>query len=117
VNVRIDMGVAIASGLGFVLGSATVAGLYAFYPPTRNQAWPIPTLALGSIVLIGALYMAAARLEIVRAGDWLVLGYTAALVLAASLVVTEQLVEMIRARVPENDGIRSVTAACVRCVG
>ena len=114
---RVEPVVALASALGFAIGSATVAGLYAFYPPSRDHVWPIPTVVIGSAVSIAMLYATAARLDVVRAGDWLVLGYTAALVLAATLVVSGQLLGMIQDHVPENDGVKSVTAWCVQCFG
>src|SRR2546425_8198462 len=101
---RVDISVALAATLGFVVGGLTVAGTYALYPLAKGDVWRVPTLAVGSVLVVLLLYLTSARFGALRAGDWLVLGYAGALVLAASGVVTREVVGTLRAHVPENLG-------------
>src|SRR2546427_5981085 len=78
----------LSATFGFLVGGLTVAGVFELYPPAKGDLWPIPTLAVASVVVVLLLYVATARLGVLRVGDWLVLGYAGALVLAASPVVT-----------------------------
>ncbi len=114
---RTDMSVALAATLGFVVGGLTVAGTYAFYPLAKGDVWRVPTLAVGSVLVVLFLYLTSARFGALHAGDWLVLGYAGALVLAASVVVTREVVETLRAHVPENLGVKTSAAPSVEGQG
>src|SRR5205814_1492411 len=73
----------------FIVGGLTAAAVYACYPPVHGRA-PIIATGVGSVVLIGALYLVVARLARLRAADWLVVGYAVALVgVAAFLIAVE----------------------------
>jgi len=50
-------------------------------------------------------------------GDWLVLGYAGALVLAASVVMTREVVGTLRAHVPENLGVKTSLVPSVQWRG
>lgn len=114
---RFDVSLVAAAGLGFLVGGLTVAGVYRLYPPAKGDVWPIPTLAGVSIVSMLAFYLLSARLGVLRIGDWFVLGYAGALVLAASLVVTREVAETLRSHVPENLGVKTSKAPSVQWRG
>ena len=109
---RIDGGLIVAGCVGLCLGAASAAWLWTLYPPTRNHVWPIATVSAASIVTVLVLYMVAARLDIRRAGDWLVLGYGVALVLAAGLVVAIQIFGVLRDHLPQNVGVKTTARSC-----
>jgi len=111
---RLDAGLALSSTVGFLLGGVSATAAYALYPPSRENPWPIPTVAAVSVLSMLALYAAAARLGVVRVGDWFVVGYTLALVLAACVVVTREVVEAVRIRVPEAIGVKTVAVGVRR---
>jgi hypothetical protein len=94
----------IATLLGSAVGLATAIGLYALYPPGRAATWPIPALAVGSLLLLGVLYALSARSMGLRAGDWLVIGYLAVLVVGSALVVGGEAFEVWRLLVASNLG-------------
>src|SRR5438874_681817 len=52
---------AATSAVGFIVGGLTAAAVYACYPPVHGRA-PIIATGVGSVVLIGALYLVVARL-------------------------------------------------------
>jgi hypothetical protein len=110
---RIDGGLIVAGCIGLCLGLASAAWLSTLYPPTRGHVWPIATVSTGSIVIVLVLYAVAARLDIRRAGDWLVLGYGVALVLAAGLVVAIQIFGVLRDHLPQNVGVKTSARSCV----
>jgi len=107
----------VSATFGFLAGGLTVAGVYELYPPARGDVWPIPTLAVGSLVVVLVFYVITARLGVLRVGDWLVLGYAGALILAASLIVTREVVETLRAHVPENLGVKTSLGPSVQWRG
>jgi hypothetical protein len=114
---RIEAGLVAAAGFGFLVGGLTVVGVYRLYPPAKGDVWPIPTLAGVSIMAILVLYLASLRLGVLRVGDWIVLGYAGALVLAASLVVTREVAETLRSHVPENLGVKTSAVPSVEWRG
>jgi len=114
---RLGAVLAVSTSFGFVVGGLTVAGVYELYPPAKGDVWPIPTLAVGSVVVILLLYVTTARLGELRVGDWLVLGYAGALVLAASVVMTREVVGTLRAHVPENLGVKTSLVPSVQWRG
>ena len=114
---RLGAVLAVSASLGSLVGGLTVAGVYELYPPVKGDVWPIPTLAVGSIVLVLLLYVIAARLDVLRVGDWFVLGYAGMLVVAASLVMTREVVGTLRAHVPENLGVKTSLVSCVQWRG
>ena len=114
---RLGAVLAVSTSFGFVVGGLTVAGVYELYPPAKGDVWPIPTLAVGSVVVILLLYVTTARLGELRVGDWLVLGYAGALVLAASVVMTREVVGTLRVHVPENLGVKTSLVPSVQWRG
>jgi len=102
-GIPFDVGLACVAGS--VLGGLTMGGVYTLYGATRGQNWAILGLGLGSLLVVSVLYVLMARLERLHAGDWLVLGYMAALVLAAVVVISAQVVHLLRAQVPSNLGV------------
>ena len=114
---RVQPGLLAASFGGLCLGVLTVRYMVSMYPPTRDQWWPMLGIATASMLVILMLYLTASFLDVRRAGDWLVLGYTAALLIAASIAITEGVVEMVRERVPESLGVKSAAVSHVECSG
>src|SRR5437879_9829566 len=104
---RLVAALAVSASFGFLVGGLTVAGVYELYPPAKGDVWPIPTLAVVSVVVVLLLYVSAVRLDVLRVGDWFVLGYAGALVLAASVVMTREVVGTLRAHVPQNLGVKT----------
>jgi len=87
-----DLTLAWVAGLGVGILACAVA--YAFYGtasgPNVLGAGIIPL----SAIVVGALYVMLARRRMVRASDWLALGYTAAILLSlVALTVREALHE------------------------
>ncbi len=94
VSRKLPRGLALAWSAGLGVGIVTSAVAYAFYAsaggPTVTGVGVIPL----SILVVGGLYVALARRRMVRASDWLALGYTAAILLSiAALTVHEALHE------------------------
>ena len=114
---RLGAALAVSASFGFLVGGLTVAGVYELYPPAKGDVWPIPTLAVASVVVVLLLYVTAARLGVLRVGDWFVLGYAGALVLAASVVMTREVVGTLRAHVPENVGVKTSLVPSVQWRG
>jgi hypothetical protein len=110
-------GLAASSIVGFIVGGLTAAGTYELYPPARDHVWPISVLAIGSVLAVVILYLLTVRLGVLRAGDSFVVGYGLALVLAASLVVSRELVHALREHVPENLGVKRVALSRVEVPG
>ena len=65
------------------------------------------SLAAIVVVVVLLLYVSAVRLDVLRVGDWFVLGYAGALVLAASVVMTREVVGTLRAHVTQNLGVKT----------
>ena len=103
--------------VGFAVGTLTAAGTYELYPPARDHVWPIALLVVASVLSVVAVYLLTARLGVLRAGDSFVVGYGLALVLAASLVVSRELVHALRNHVPENLGVKRVALSHVEVPG
>jgi hypothetical protein len=114
---QLQPGLLVASFGGLGLGALTVRWVASLYPPTRDHWWPLVAVATASMVVILVLYLTATVLDVRRAGDWLVLGYTAALLIAASVVITEGFVSMVRDRVPESIGVKTAAVTNVECSG
>jgi len=114
---RLGAALAVSASFGFLVGGLTVAGVYELYPPAKGDVWPIPTLAVASVVVVLLLYVIAARLGVLRVGDWFVLGYAGALVLAASVVMTREVVGTLRAHVPGSLGVKTSLVPSVQWRG
>ena len=114
---RLGAVLAVSTSFGFVVGGLTVAGVYELYPPAKGDVWPIPTLAVTSIVAVLLLYVTAARFGVLRMGDWFVLGYAGALLLAASVVMTREVVGTLRAHVPGSLGVTTSLVPSVQWRG
>jgi len=100
---RHDVG--FGSLVGVLMGALTAAGTYTLYPPAPRKPWPLAALGGGSLIVVVVLYLVSARLGRLRAGDWLVLGYAIALVLAAALVMSQETLQFLRDHVPQNLGV------------
>ena len=105
--------------VGLTLGGLTVVGIYHLFPgtwagwllsPSKIDAWKAPTLLVGSGLAIVAAYVLAASLGATRVADALVIGYVMALVLAAGLAISKEVVLMLELRVPGNLGLKTVAA-------
>lgn len=114
---RVHPGLVAASCGGLCLGVMTVRWVASLYPPTRDHWWPMLGVTTASMTVILILYLMATFLDVRRAGDWLVLGYTAALLIAASIAITQGFVEMVRERVPESIGVNTAAVSHVECPG
>src|SRR5438552_8246013 len=95
---------AATSAVGFVVGGLTAAAVYACYPPVHGRA-PLIATGVGSVLLIGALYVAVARLARLRAADWLVVGYALALVGVTAFFMVVEGVQVLRDHVPSHLGV------------
>jgi len=100
----IPVDLAATSAVGFIVGGLTAAAVYACYPPLHGRA-PIIATGVGSVLLIGALYLAVARLARLRAADWLVVGYAVALVGVAVFFMFVEGVQLLRDHVPSHLGV------------
>jgi 4-amino-4-deoxy-L-arabinose transferase-like glycosyltransferase len=83
------------SGIGFIVGALSAFGAYELYPPARTLRWTILALAAVTVLVMAGLYGTAVWLGDSRAADWLVIGFTVALVLGTGLVVARELLTMI----------------------
>jgi len=90
---------AVGGGLGLVLGVLTTAGAWELYPPTPHHIWPLGLLVGISLTVVLVLYLMSLRFG-PRVGDWIVLGYTAAVLVAASLVVGRETIGFLQDHVP-----------------
>jgi hypothetical protein len=113
----IDEVFVVFSVLGLVVGGLTVLGVHGLFHTTsagwvlslaKADAWKPPTLIIASALLIGTLYVVMRAAGAAHIADSLVIGYVAALVLAAGLVIGRELLIMLRTRVPQNLGLRTV---------
>jgi len=113
----IDRALLVSSSAGFVLGCLTLAGLCLLYSatwegwvldPSKVNAWKGPALLIGSVLVVLVIYLVAVRNDAIRIGDWFVLGYAAPLVVAAGLAVSWEIFLMLRTRVPQNLGLKTV---------
>ena len=113
---RIDAVLVVSSVFGLVLGGLTLAGLHSLYRATwqgyvlstaRVDAWKGPTLLIASAVVILVIHVVLDRVGARRFADWLLIGYALPLVLAAGLVVSEEVLFMLRSRVPQELGIKT----------
>src|SRR5438093_464122 len=100
----IPVDLAATSAVGFVVGGLTAAAVYACYPPVHGRA-PLIATGVGSVLLIGALYVAVARLARLRAADWLVVGYALALVGVTAFFMVVEGVQVLRDHVPSPLGV------------
>jgi|SRR5438876_2335733 len=100
----IPVDLAATSAVGFVVGGLTAAAVYACYPPVHGRA-PLIATGVGSVLLIGALYVAVARLARLRAADWLVVGYALALVGVTAFFMVVEGVQVLRDHVPSHLGV------------
>lgn len=105
------------STIGFIAGAVTAVAVWDLYPAEKGHVWPMWALTLGSTALLLVVYVSAHRLGAVRAGESLVVGYGLALVLAASLVLTREVVNLIIDHVPENLGVKRVEVSRVEVSG
>ncbi|HZP43848.1 MAG TPA: hypothetical protein VFD84_20370 [Candidatus Binatia bacterium] len=94
----------LAALLGGVLGILTALGVWSLYPPSRGTTWPIPAVALGSLLVLAAAYALVARARGLRAGDWLVVGYLATVLAGTAVVVGRDALALWRALVASNTG-------------
>ncbi len=99
------LGLTVVCGGGFLLGVATAAATWAVYPPARGLQWVPATIVIGSGTLVCALYLALWRRATRRAGDWFVLGYTLAIVVVASLVISVGTARFLKWQVPPQFGV------------
>jgi len=113
---RIDGVLVVSSIFGLVLGGLTLAGLHSLYRETwqgwvlstaRADAWKGPTLLIASAVVILVIHVLLARMGARRIGDWLLIGYALPFVLAAGLLVSEEVLLILRSRVPQELGIKT----------
>lgn len=88
------------SAVGFVIGAVSAIGAYELYPPASSHIWTFPVLAAITLVVMAALYGFAFWLGDPRAGDWLVIGFVAALVVGTGLVVAREMVTLIDDEMP-----------------
>jgi hypothetical protein len=87
-----DLTLAWVSGLG--VGILACAAAYAFYGTASGPNVLGASIIPLSAIVVGALYVVLARRRMVRASDWLALGYTAAILLSlVALTVREALHE------------------------
>jgi hypothetical protein len=107
----------VSATVGFLVGGLTVVGVYLLYPPAKDDLWPLSTLAVTSVATVLLLYVTTARFGVLRLGDWLVLGYASALVLAAGVVMTREMVGTLRALVPQSLGVKTSRVASVQWRG
>jgi hypothetical protein len=108
-----EPGLMIACVVGFGVGAVTVWMVGELYPPAHNHLTPMATVATLSIVAILILYFVSAGLDVRQAGDWLIIGYVVALVLAASFAVGREMMWIVRDHVPENVGMKTTAATVV----
>ncbi len=99
------LGLALVSGLGFALGGATSAGMWALYPPGRGKWWPVPLVVVSSVLVLVALFVTLRRRVGRQAGDWFVLGYVGAFLLFTGVVMGGGAVQFVRDHVASSIGV------------
>jgi len=109
-----EPGLMIACVVGFGVGAVTVWMVGQLYPPAHDHLTPMATVATSSIVLVLILYFLSAGLDIRQAGEWLIVGYAVALVLAASFAVGREMMWTVRDHMPENVGVKTTAATVVQ---
>jgi hypothetical protein len=90
------VGLAIVCGMGLVLGTATCLGLWYCYPPAHGVQWPMPTIAVGSAIVLIAGYVTLRRRIGPTVADWFVLGYVVAMVGMAAIIFADDVVQFVR---------------------
>jgi FtsH-binding integral membrane protein len=81
---------ALAWGAGLGVGIVTAGTAYAFYAHAGGPTVPGVAVIPFSMAVVAALYVALARRRMVRASDWLALGYTAAILLSLAALTVQQ---------------------------
>jgi hypothetical protein len=89
-------GLGLVCGLGVLVGALTDGGLLVLHASARGAAWPVPIVLALSVLGAVAGYVVLGRRLGPRCGDWFVLGYTAALVALALVVVGSEGVDVLR---------------------
>jgi hypothetical protein len=89
---------------------------------SRLGALPTVTTTFGFLVgglavVVLLLYVLTARFGVLRVVDWRVLGYAGALVLAACVAMTREVVGTLRAHVPQSLGVKTSRVASVQWRG
>lgn len=112
---RLGAVAAVSVSFGLLGGGVTVAGVNQLYPPTKGG--PIPALAVASVATVLLLYVVTAWLGVLRVGDGLVLGSARAVVLAACVVMTREVVGTLRAHLPQSLGVKTSVRPCVQWPG
>jgi len=85
-----DLSLACAAGIGVGISAAAIA--YAFYVHARGPTWTGVAIIPISVLIVAALYVGLGRRRLPRASDWVVLGYTAAMILSTVLLTVQQMV-------------------------
>jgi VIT1/CCC1 family predicted Fe2+/Mn2+ transporter len=102
IQVGARLGLVLLAVVGFVLGGLTCFGLWFFYPTGHQAAhWPVPTIGVGSALLLTGLYVTLARRLDPRVADALAVGYVLALLVFAGLLVSGEAIGLVRDRVED----------------
>jgi len=80
----------LAWGAGLGVGVVTAATAYACYVHAGGPTVPGVAVIPVSVLVVAALYVVLARRRMVRASDWLALGYTAAILLSLAALTVHQ---------------------------
>ncbi len=90
------LALALAGGLGVVLGVATLTALWALYPPPRGEAWIVVGIGIVSLVVVGGASALLTRIAAPGVRDSFVVGYAMGLVAVAAVVMASEIVLKLR---------------------
>ncbi len=91
---------ALASGLGAVLGVATLSVLWALYPAPRGEGWIVVGIGVASLVVAGVVSILLTRIGAPGVLDSFLIGYVIGLVTVAAIMMANEIVPKLRRRLP-----------------
>ena len=80
----------IAAAVGLGVGAFATAVAYGLYQRAHGPTWAGVAIIPLSVLVMVALHVGLTRRRHARASDWLVLGYTAAMILSTVLFTVQQ---------------------------
>jgi hypothetical protein len=94
------LALALAGGLGIVLGVATLTVLWALYPAPRGEGWIVVGIGVASLVVVGVVSIVLTRIGAPGVLDSFLIGYVFGLVTVAAIMMANEIVPKLRRRLP-----------------
>jgi len=90
----------VGAAIGVLIGVGGSIWVWELYPPTSAHLLPMALVSIGSVAIVLIGYAISAGLRRGRAGDWLVLGFGAVLIVAASLAMGREVWQFLADHMP-----------------